>query len=668
MKKHNATITSKSVEQSGLPSDYKKAIAEYIWNGFDAGATNIYIDFDGNEIGYLNEFKITDNGKGISSSKIGETFGHFLDSHKTSSYNTEGFIKGKKGKGRFSFSLFCNNAIWETCYQEKSGQFLEFKITISKTSQHTFNTYDNKVASSTATGTIVHFKDFFDLALDHLTSVDFLDYLASEFGWFLYLNKEANFEISVNGKTLDYESIIEDSEDFQLPIAENNFNVSFIRWNDKIGDKYFYYFLNGEMKEVERKHTSFNNKAIDFHHSVYIQSPYFENFKLTELDHPVLGIEGKNQSDGVFKALIRHLNKYLFDKEKEFIRKEQAEKLIDDYHSRNLFPKFKSNEYEQLRLKDLENVVKEIYCVQPRIFQGLKKEASKTLLGFLNLLLDSEEREKVLDIMEGIVSLTDDERKELAESLKKTKISSVSAIIKLLENRLTVVQILKSLVFELEKFTNERDHIQKVVESNYWIFGEQYHLVSADKNVEILLSNYLYFLEKGEKNPSKIDDKKRLKRPDVFLCRQIDISDPNSNEYTLEENIIVELKRPSVVIGKEQYSQIEDYMRIIIEEPRFTSQLRKWKFILVGKKIDSFIEDKYESQKNKGKKFLVESVRNYEIYAMTWDDLFKLFDHRHKHLIDKLEFKKSIVDELNEKGFQLGKEQSNKLTKLAINQ
>ncbi|UXX78997.1 ATP-binding protein [Reichenbachiella carrageenanivorans] len=668
MKKHNAKITSKSVEQSGLPSDYKKAIAEYIWNGFDAGATNINIDYNGNELGYLNEFTITDDGKGISSSKIGETFGHFLDSNKTSSYNVDGFIKGKKGKGRFSFSLFCNNVVWESRYREESGEYLEFKISINKSSQHTFDTFENKVSNSAATGTIVHFNDFFDLSSDHLKAKDFVDYLAGEFGWFLYLNKESNHEISINGEPLEYQSIIDDSEDFQVTISDTLFNVSFIRWNVKIGDKYFYYFLNSDKKEVERKHTSFNNKAIDFHHSVYVQSSYFENFKLTETDQPVLGFDGKNQADGTFKALIRNLNQFLIEKEKEFIRKQQAEKLIEDYHSKNIFPKFRSNEYEQLRLKDLENVVREIYCVQPKIFQGLKKEASKTLVGFLNLLLDSEEREKVLDIMEGIVSLSDEERKELADSLRKTKITSVAAIIRLLENRLTVIQILKSLVFDLEPFTNERDHIQQVIENNYWLFGEQYHLVSADKNMETVLSNYLYFLEKGEKEKIRIEEKKRLKRPDVFICRQIDVPDPNSNEYTLEENIIVELKRPSVDIGKDQYRQVEDYMNIIIDEPRFNSQLRKWKFILVGKRVDSFIEGKYESQKNKGKKFLVESVSNYEIYAMTWDDLFKIFDHHHKHLIDNLEFKKSVVEELEEKGFEINRAASDELTRLAVNQ
>ena len=59
---------------------------------------------------------------------------------------------------------------------------------------------------------------------------------------------------------------------------------------------------------------------------------------------------------------------------------------------------------------------------------------------------------------------------------------------------------------------------------------------------------------------------------------------------------------------------------------------------------------KYVSQEEKGKKFLVEAVKNHEIYALKWDDLFRVFDIKHKHLIDKLEFKNLILDEFTEKG------------------
>ncbi len=668
MEKHTTKITSKSIEQSGLPTDYKKAIAEYIWNGFDANATKIEIDFDANETGYIFNLSITDNGDGINLENIDETFGHFLDSQKVSTFDNEGFVKGKKGKGRFAFSVFSNKAIWRTNYLTKENRIFGYDIVINKNSRNSFNIDNKAISKKTQTGTKVVFEDFHSLTADLLEDVEFENFLCAEFGWFLFLNKQFEYSIKINGENIDYWSIIDDFEEFEEVIEENKFQVSFLRWRKKIGDKYFYYFLNDEKKEKSRKHTSFNNKAIDFHHSVYIESDFFNEFVQTKEDVGVLDFSEKNQTNPIFKKLIRNLNNFVFEKERQFVRESQAEKLIIKYHSKNIFPKFRNNSYEKYRQKDLENVIRELYCIQPNIFQGLKETQSKTIVGFLNLLLDTEQREHVLEIIENVITLTDEEREGLAKSLKKTNFSQITKLIKLLENRFEVIEIIKSLVFELEKFSNERDHIQKVIEKNYWLFGEQYHLASADKNFETALNNYLYYLEKGEKIPEKINNKKKLKRPDIFICRQTDIPDSTGNEYTIEENIIVELKRPSVIIGKEQYSQVEDYLIFIKDEARFNSQLRKWKFILVGKKVDSFIENKYESQKLKGKRYLVEAVQNYEIYAMTWDDVFKTFDNRHKHLIDKLEFKESIVEELKEKGFTVNRETANKLTKIAVNQ
>lgn len=667
MEQHKTKITSRSISQSGLPQDYKKAIAEYIWNGFDAKASLIELNYRSNEMCHIFDFSISDNGEGIRIDTIDETFGYFLDSQKSSTFDNDGFIKGKKGKGRFSFSLFANKAVWQTRFKTEDKKVLQYDIEINKSSQDNFGINNKIVLKDTQPGTKVTFVDIHALTSDLLERPDFEEFLASEFGWFLFLNKEKEYSLQINGVDVDYWNIIGDFEEFDVEFGEFNFVVSFLRWNKKIGDKYYYYLLNDNLKEVHRKHTSFNNKAIDFHHSVYVESDFFNDFVYTKDDNLVLNFAGKNQESIEYKQLIRKLNNFVFEKEKQFIREQQAEQLILNYHSKNIFPRFRNNSYEKYRQKDLETVVKELYCIQPKIFQGLKEQQSKTLVGFLNLLLDSEQREHVLEIIDKIVKLSDEERELLAKSLKKTNFSNITKLISLLENRFQVINIIKSLVFDHDKFATERDHIQKVIENNYWLFGEQYHLASSDKNFEIALSNYLTIIEKGDKITAKIDDKKKLKRADIFICKQIEVPDSTTSEYNIEENIIVELKRPSVTIGKEQFSQVEDYLRFIKNEPRFNSQLRKWKFILIGKKVDDFIENKYESQKDKGKRYLVEGVKNYEIYAMTWDDIFRIFESRHKHLIDKLEFKNSIIEELEEKGIVFSLETANVLTEIAVN-
>lgn len=659
MKKNKTQITSKSIIQSGLPNDFKKSIAEYIWNGFDSGATEIKISYSCNEVGTMFDFSISDNGYGISFNTISETFGYFLDSNKTRSYDHNTFVKGRKGKGRFSFQQFCAKTQWDTIFFDpKSEKLLDYTIEITSENLDTFKTSDQKISSATHSGTVVRFDAFTTLTGDLLESEEFIKFLEIEFGWFLYLNKNKSYQIKVNDQIIDYNNIIEKNIEEQIIVDDEVFDVSFILWNSKINEKYYYYFLDRKLFEKGREHTKFNNKTEDFCHSVYVVSKYFEQYSKTENEGMSLGFE-KNQSDPIYKRLMQLLNKMVSAEEKNFIRNKKAETLIDDYKKKKIFPAFKNNEYDRLREKDLEIVVKELYCVNPKIFQNLKIPQSKTLVGFLNLLLDSEQRDNILSILENIVEMTDDERTELSKVLSKTKLNNIMALVKLLETRKNTINVIQRLVFDLEKFTTERDHIQIVIENNYWLFGEQYHLISADENFEKTLNNYMFFLEeeerlriekdksvfkkREERKKEIIESKDKLKRPDIFVCRK------NASPEFLdeEENIIVELKRPTVVISKPQYDQIENYIRFIIKEPRFNSDMRKWKLILIGKEVDEYIKDQYESHKSKGKRFLIQAVKNYEIYAYTWDDIVKTFDHRHRFLLDKIEYKDNFHHEFD---------------------
>ena len=92
------TTSDKSIDNAGIPSDYRLAIAEYIWNSFDAKASNVDIQFEANELGHISYFVISDNGEGINLSTIASTFGAFLDSQKQQSYQRTSDVRGKKKK------------------------------------------------------------------------------------------------------------------------------------------------------------------------------------------------------------------------------------------------------------------------------------------------------------------------------------------------------------------------------------------------------------------------------------------------------------------------------------------------------------------------------------------------------------------------------------------
>ena len=61
---------------------------------------------------------------------------------------------------------------------------------------------------------------------------------------------------------------------------------------------------------------------------------------------------------------------------------------------------------------------------------------------------------------------------------------SLAAAMGHLHYRATLWCRLRIIVLDHTIYANERDHVQKIVEQHYWLFGEQHHLVTADKRMQ----------------------------------------------------------------------------------------------------------------------------------------------------------------------------------------
>ena len=68
-------VKNQSIESSGITNDYKEAICEYIWNGFEAHATQVNIGYTVNIASGIDQLTISDNGDGIIYDDIADTFG-----------------------------------------------------------------------------------------------------------------------------------------------------------------------------------------------------------------------------------------------------------------------------------------------------------------------------------------------------------------------------------------------------------------------------------------------------------------------------------------------------------------------------------------------------------------------------------------------------------------
>ena len=131
----NILITPEGIKTNLKNVKPLEAICEYIWNGFDAGASQIKVYLHTNELGLINMVSVIDNGTGIVYHELPYKFQPFNESKKAgqSSRSNHSLPHGRKGIGRLTFFSFAQMARWDTVY-EKGGKKYQYYIDMNKDS------------------------------------------------------------------------------------------------------------------------------------------------------------------------------------------------------------------------------------------------------------------------------------------------------------------------------------------------------------------------------------------------------------------------------------------------------------------------------------------------------------------------------------------------------
>ena len=169
------------------------AIAEYVWNGFDANATEVCIDYKTDDFDNITELSISDNGNGIPYASLEAKFKPVLSSEKRD-YDTQKMLThGKNGLGRLTFHRFCQSAIWQTTFSkdEKAHQY-SIEVNHDKLDHYEKSQLDDSDKKNT--GTVVSFKGIFNLS-EHDLQTNILSFLVKEFSWFLELKQDFNSQL-----------------------------------------------------------------------------------------------------------------------------------------------------------------------------------------------------------------------------------------------------------------------------------------------------------------------------------------------------------------------------------------------------------------------------------------------------------------------------------------
>lgn len=642
----NIQITSLGVKRSLSKFTDIDSIIEYVWNGFDAKASKIEINTTFNELGAIKDITIKDNGFGIDRNKLEEKFKPFFQSEKIEQQlqekrKTNSTYHGKNGVGRLTFFKFSNNAMWDTIYNDSDGKNKRYTIKIYDTDLTKYIPSELEETSEHS-GTMVKF----EAITSPISLTELITELKNEFCWYLLLNKENNFKIIVNNQELDISDLITETDNGILLIEDKTFKWTFVNWNTSLKKEYSrYYFINSNGKEAFKEYTTFNNKGDKFYHSLYIKSDFFDNFifNKNQLESSQLSMF-ENQNE-IYKQLINKLDIIISDRRIPYIRK-YSKKIIDDLDNIKAFDNYKDGDLvDSFKKNNLQNFIQELYIIEPKIFAQSSKEQKITLVRLLDAVMYSTDKDSLFKILASVIDLSSDERIRLAKILETTPLKNITNTINFLVDRLKALDFFETVVYDNNLKANEIDHLQYMLEQNYWLFGEQYAAVAqAEDNFVSLVKNHFDILRKNdgdenqealaeiEKNPDK------LKQVDLCCVRQM----PTAENI---ENIVVEIKHPLKTLTQTHYQQLRKYMEILTSVKEFNADNYKWTFYLIGTSISKSLQDDIDNAKVKGKNSLIFEKENFriEIFVRTWKSIFNDYKIKYNNLYERLKLEEKIL-------------------------
>lgn len=610
-----------------------KALCEYVWNALDAGALNIHINAIANGLSGFREISISDDGTGIVYKDLDKTFGRFLDSQKKLTKTP--ITRGKKGKGRFSFVKFCDHAEWLTW--NSIGQYYSLKLLSDQLDEYFVSPFlpgEKKLSGTKVSFSAISISE--DILLE-----DIIPFIQNDISWLLLAHTDVN--VFFNGERLspvEYRTF-----SYSKTINELDFAIKTVQWALKpVVEKSYIYFLNSDSKIVYKELSDQNGKQ--FYSSSYVSSSWFDTF---EAKNDLIDQSDRNPESEEFKAILSYV-KSLLREEYRILKNSFADRLINDFLVNGILPTYHGDNiaYNEYRRNQLIETIKVIYEAEPSIFsKGMGKKQKKIFVKLLDRIVETNSLSNLFDIFEGIVELSDAEINKLAEVIKRSSLSNITKTLTFINERLDILDYFKALLKDEDKKTYEVKHIQKSVEENLWLFGEQYTLLASEEDkFDQALRSFLREMKGFDEehyNKYSVEHSDKQKEMDIFAGLKGVRYDDKGLEYF--HCVVIELKRPSVKLTDKELNQIKTYKNVISSHAEFTNDNTRWDFILVGNDISNNhdstvnIRDELESNKSHGEFGLIQKSGNKRIYIKTWKQITNEFELRYHGLTDKLKLK-----------------------------
>ena len=605
------------------------AIAELIWNGFDADADCVSVEIINNGLGGLSEIVVTDDGHGINYEEAQMAFGNLGGSRKREGLKSickKRLLHGRAGKGRFrSFSLG-GNVEWITRFK-KDDQVFQYSIKGSSSDLGIFDVTDKSIAKEQQTGTIVRITNI-ERNFGSLQDEKALQELAGYFA--LYLKQYSHVRLIYSGEQIKGDLVERCSKSYEVaPIIledkrEIRATLDVIEWKVPMERALFL---------CDEAGFALEKVALGIHVPRYIFTAYLKSAYIRELD----------ETNELLFDELNPVLKCLIDSGKEKIKQhfrgrasEEAALLVEEWKKEEVYPYLSEPkdiiERTERQVFDVCAVNLSAYLPE---FDGSDKKNKKITFSLLKHAIETGP-EDLKKILESVLNLPREKQEELGRLLSKTTLNAIINAAKVVADRLDFLKGLEVLVFDEEskEALLERKQLHRIIASSTWIFGEEFHLAVDDDSLTEVLKRHNHFLGKETDDLAPVlreDGTKGI--VDLMLSKRI----PHSSG-DIREHLVIELKRPSKVIDNAVLDQVESYAFAVAGDERFKDTNTKWVFWAVSNEINDTARRKANQADRPAGLYYEDKEQKITIWVKTWGQIIEGCEARLKFYREKLEY------------------------------
>jgi hypothetical protein len=598
-------------------------LAELVWNAVDANATTVDITVNRTVADAVDEVVVRDNGHGFTADEITAMFGAVGGSwkHHAANRKTRGggrILHGDKGEGRWKAFAMGDRVVWESVTVRNDDQPNQ-QVRVAMSEQR-LDEYDWTGPIDTdgplgTTVTVIAGMKEPNALLDDKARRDLTGVLA------LYLTKYPDVTVRFDGTPLAVSDLIIHREEINVAYENEHGPVSLtiIEWDANFDRALYLCDEDGATlhEDVPGIH------APGFVFTAYIR---WAGFRIHESLLPLADMDNDEVGPAV-EAAKDALRAYFREKQVN-----DTKTVVQEWRDEHVYP-FPDEPADAVAMAE-QALFNFVAVSAADAVNRIPDQTSKALSLQTMRIAVERDPSAVEFIMQEVLKLPEAKIDEFRQLIERTSLTAMVDAMRLVTGRLEFLAGLELLLFDPEHAPKvlERAHIHKMIENEPWLFGEEFSMHVSDRSLTALLQAHVALMERDGLVSDHVTDRDgNLRRIDFMFGRAIELN------RKVREHLVVEIKRPSIIVGRQEMAQIEDYAAAVAKDNRFDHEAVKWDFVLLATELDERAKDR-TSQRDKPRGLIHDGDNGVRVWVKRWSEVIHDCQHRLRFIRDQLEY------------------------------